>query len=133
AEQLQVSQYITWLGEINQEQALKEYQNCDAFVLPSLYESMGIVYIEALACGKPIIATKCGGPESTVTPFNGLLIEKENVTKLASALHYMIENRDKYDSNQIRQDFLARYSAGAVVPQLMALYKQVLEKHPGIS
>ncbi|MBF9251764.1 glycosyltransferase family 4 protein [Pontibacter sp. 172403-2] len=129
AKTLDIASDVEWLGELTREQAVKEFQHCQAFILPSLYESMGIVYIEALACGKPIIATKCGGPESIVTPFNGLLVEKNNPDALAAAMLNMIKNYKSYDSNIIRQDFLNRFSSKAVLPQLLQCYQDVIENH----
>ncbi|MHC2993585.1 hypothetical protein OB13_19120, partial [Pontibacter sp. HJ8] len=127
-ERLKIAKDVQWLGDLTREQALQEYQQCDAFVLPSYYESFGIVYIEALACGKPVIATQCGGPESIVNPANGLLIEKGNTKALALALHYMLDNAHTYDPNLIRQDFLNRFSKKAVVPQILNLYKEIIHQ-----
>ncbi|WP_242921012.1 glycosyltransferase [Pontibacter liquoris] len=127
--QLGLTEKVTWLGEISREKAVEEFQNCDAFVLPSLYESMGIVYIEALACGKPIIATRCGGPESTVTLQNGLLVAKNNPEELAQAIRQLALNYNSYDSKVIRQDFLNRFSATAVLPRLVELYQHIIENH----
>ncbi|OKL39156.1 glycosyltransferase [Pontibacter flavimaris] len=126
ASELGIQQYVAWLGEINRKEALHEYQFCDAFALPSFYESMGIVYIEALACGKPVIATRCGGPESTVTPLNGLLIEKNNVAELIEAMETLIKRRESYDSNSIRADFLARFSTQAIAPKTFNMYQRII-------
>ncbi len=126
AKELGVDNAIEWLGDLSRKQALEEYQNCDAFVLPSYYESFGISFIEALACGKPVIATKCGGPESIVTPANGILIEKESPEAVANAMLSMIKNHSNYNSAQIRQDFLNRFSSQAVVPQMVAFYKELI-------
>jgi len=129
AETLGIAGDVEWLGELTREQALKEFQNCQAFILPSLYESMGVVYIEALACGKPIIATKCGGPESIVTSFNGLLVEKNNPEALAAAMLNMMKNYKSYDSHIIRQDFMDRFSSRAVLPQLLQIYQKVIDNY----
>jgi glycosyltransferase involved in cell wall biosynthesis len=129
SERLKIAKEVQWLGDISREHALQEYQQCDAFVLPSYYESFGIVYIEALACGKPVIATECGGPETIVNPTNGLLVEKGNTKALAGALHYMLDNAHKYDPNPIRQDFLNRFSKKAVVPQIINMYKEIINQH----
>lgn len=51
-------------------------RRADVFVLPSLVETFGVVFIEALACGKPVIATKIGGPSEIVTPEVGLLVPR---------------------------------------------------------
>ena len=127
AAELGIAEHFTWLGDTDRETALHEFQKCDAFVLASQYESMGIVYVEAIACGKPIIATKCGGPETTVTPANGLLVEKDNRAALAQAMEHIMTHRHKYNSAIIREDFLRRFSIQSVVPRLYDLYHEVME------
>ncbi|GAB3826542.1 glycosyltransferase [Pontibacter rugosus] len=129
ATNLNIADKIEWLGEINKEEALQQYQTCNAFVLASQYEALGIVFIEAIACGKPIIATRCGGPETTVNQTNGLLVERNNPEELAEAMLSMMEHTNKYDSHSIRQDFMNRFSSKAVMPQLYSLYKDIISRH----
>ncbi len=52
----------------------------------SEYETFGVVLVEALALGKPVIATKCGGPESIVTPEVGYLISKNSEKEMTDVL-----------------------------------------------
>ena len=52
---------VEWLGMLTRVQVREEMQHCQAFVLASQHESMGVVFAEALACGKPVIGTQCGG------------------------------------------------------------------------
>ena len=47
---------------LNREQVRERMQKCDVFVLSSLHETFGVVVGEAMACGKPVISTRCGGP-----------------------------------------------------------------------
>ena len=61
-------------------------RHSNAFVLASRTETFGVVYIEALSQGLPVIATRCGGPESIVTSDNGLLVPIENIPELTKAL-----------------------------------------------
>ncbi|WP_168194044.1 glycosyltransferase [Pontibacter sp. SGAir0037] len=124
--QLGISDKVHWLGEISRKAALAEYQQCDVFVLPSQHESMGIVYAEAIACGKPIISTRCGGPESIVTAQNGILVDKNNPLQLADAMQYMMRHIDDYDPSIIRKDFLARFSKQAVIPRLLRVYENAI-------
>ncbi len=126
AKELGIENYITWLGLLKREEALAEHQKCNAFVLPSLHESMGVTYVEALACGKPVIATKCGGPESILSEANGLLIEKNDVPALATALQHLIQNSADYSVQRIRQEFMKNFSSQAILPQLLQLYKDIL-------
>jgi glycosyltransferase involved in cell wall biosynthesis len=116
---------IDWRGELSRDQVLREFQNSDAFVLPSIHETMGVVFAEALACGRPIIATRCGGPEYIVNQENGLLTDVANPEMLASVMNTMVEKYQQYSSDAIRKDFMNRFSSKVVARQLYELYKEV--------
>lgn len=111
AEDLGISDRITWLGSLSREQALLEYQSCDVFALASRLESFGVVYIEALACGKPILATDCGGPADIVTSANGVLVKTADPHSIADGLSVVVRHIGEYNSELIRRDFLGRFSA----------------------
>jgi glycosyltransferase involved in cell wall biosynthesis len=112
---------------LNREQVRDYLQQVDVFVLPSLYETFGVVIIEALASGKPVIATKCGGPECVVTDLNGLLVPRNDVESLADALVKMKECLKLYDPSLIRQDCIDRFSAKEVTKQLEIIYQEILK------
>jgi glycosyltransferase involved in cell wall biosynthesis len=122
ARNLGISHYIKWLGKVERDDAPRYFQDCNVFVLPSSYETFGVVFAEAIACGKPIISTKCGGPESIVTKNNGLLVELNNITQLCNAMEFMMKNIDKYSSDEIRNDFIQRFSRKAVVEKIVGVY-----------
>lgn len=136
---LDIDKCINWLGNLNQAQVASEMQNCHAFVLPSRHESMGIVFAEAIACGKPVIGTSCGGPEEIINNTNGYLILPENsierhdrethdrASLLANAIRKMIENYSQFDPKTIRADFLQRYSSKIITAQIMRMYEGVTD------
>ena len=126
AERLGISEQVSWLGMVNPAVAPGLYRNCDAFILTSRAETFGVVYVEALACGKPVIATRCGGPEAFVHEGNGLLVPIGDVPAIASAMVKMARSFDHYRAEDIRSDFMKRFSRPAVVRQLLALYRNVL-------
>lgn len=128
ANALGIGDRVLWLGPISREQAPSFFCESDIYVMPSHHETFGVVYAEAIACGKPVIATRCGGPESIVNSSNGLLVDVGDVGGLAEAMCYLAQNRSNYDSHAIRLDFEQRFSRYAVVSQLRALYSQVLGK-----
>ena len=103
-------------------------ENSDCFILTSKLETFGIVYIEAMAKGKPVIATICGGPESFVNKSNGILIPTDNVEATSKAMDYMVENVDKYDNAAIRQYCHDNFSEEAISQKIVAVYKEVLEQ-----
>ncbi len=136
---LGINQQVQWLGSLNQKQVVSEMQNCHAFVLPSRHESMGIVFAEAIACGKPVIGTRCGGPEEIINNINGYLIPPENPEEthdqethdraslhLANAIQRMTGNYGLFDAKTIRGDFLQRFSSKTITAQIMEIYTGVI-------
>ena len=63
------------------------YQRAAVFALPSDDEGLGIVILEAMACGVPVVATRCGGPEDIITDgTDGFLVPRYDAGALASRL-----------------------------------------------
>jgi glycosyltransferase involved in cell wall biosynthesis len=125
---LGLSDRVKWLGAVSRDKAPELFQQCHIFVMPSRHETFGVVYAEAIACGKPIIATRCGGPEFIVNEGNGLLVDVGDVPALSLALQKMAANWSHYKPTAIRQDFDKRFSRLAVVSHLRSLYNEVLKK-----
>ena len=125
ADHLNISDRIIWLGAVDREQAPNLFRECHIFVLPSAHESFGIVYVEALASGKPIIATRCGGPEDIVNSDNGLLVDIGDISGLSEAMQVLASNWKDFDPVKIRSDFENRFSRRVVLSQLMEKYKNL--------
>lgn len=126
SKKLGVQDYVTWLGSLNRDEVPGYLNACNAFVLPSHIESFGIVFAEAIACGKPVIATRCGGPEMIVNDVNGLLVPVKDPESLAEALQRMKEKGNQYNSKEIRQDFETRFSKKVVLEKIVSLYNELL-------
>ena len=105
-------------------------QMCDCFVLPSRYETFGVVYIEAMACGKPVIAVANGGPDDFVHEFNGILIQPEQEEELVQALDEMITAIEKKDSTYQPERIAAyveeKFSYRAIAEQLEKIYQNIV-------
>jgi glycosyltransferase involved in cell wall biosynthesis len=102
------------------------YAQAHAFVLPSLYETFGVVFIEALAMGLPLIGTACGGPEEIITPENGLLIPKNDANKLQEAMARIMTDYPLYSSRTLRQDAIRRFGKETITNQLIESYRVIL-------
>ncbi|WP_301678185.1 glycosyltransferase [Methanoculleus methanifontis] len=84
---LGLEQYVQFIGGKPHGEIPLWMNACDLFVLPSLRESFGIVQVEAMACGKPVVATKNGGSEEIVTPGKtGLLCDAADSRGLAESI-----------------------------------------------
>ncbi len=131
ATNLDINAQVKFLGLLNRMQVRDEMKTCDASVLPSLYETFGIVAIEALSCGKPVIATRCGGPEYIINDKNGFLVPKDDEFSLAEAMKRMVKSCHNFSPRLIRNDCVLRFSEQTIVSQLENLYTSVLqEKKP---
>lgn len=119
---------VSFLGSLTRAQVVSYMQQCDCFVLPSRYETFGVVYVEAMACGKPVIAAANGGPDDFVKAFNGMLIAPNDVVGLQHALEQMYGRYKKYDSDMIRTFVQNQFSEQAISQQLEQTYQQVIER-----
>lgn len=126
AADLKISQNIQWLGSLDKSRARVEFQQCDAFILPSRHESMGVVFAEAMACGKPVIATICGGPEEFIDTSTGFLVPTGEAGPVAEAMEKMMKEQPDFDPEVIRKKFEARFSSRVVVHQISTLYHRLL-------
>jgi glycosyltransferase involved in cell wall biosynthesis len=117
---------ITFHGR--QPEIVSFMRECDFFVLPSLYENFGVVYIEAMACGKPVIATNAGGPKEIVNDEVGILVPPKDVKALEKAIEYMLDNYKNYSSEKIAQYAKERFSHRTVGQMIDTVYREVLQK-----
>ena len=130
ARSLGVDRQITWLGALSREQVLAVLRRAHAFVLPSRYETFGVVYVEAMAVGLPVIATKCGGPEDFVDSESGYLVDVASVDQTAAAMVALHRDRSRWrrQASAIRQSAVDRFGRRAVVRQLTAIYRSVVAR-----
>jgi glycosyltransferase involved in cell wall biosynthesis len=81
---------VRWLGNISRDELAAEYNRCHVFCLPSVQEGFGIVFLEAMASGKPIIAALAGAAPEVVK--HGLLAEPDNEESLAEVIERLYSN-----------------------------------------
>lgn len=125
AMELGVSDKCRFLGMLEREQVRRWMQTSDVFVLPSLGETFGVVLGEAMACGKPVIATRCGGPEFLVTGETGLLVEPGNAVALANAMEKFISGESAFDSSRVRGEVVRRFGEKAFLDKISLLYQEI--------
>ena len=82
---------VSFLGRVSDEELDRRYAECDLFVAPSLYESFGLIYLEAMNYAKPVIGCLAGGiPEVVDDGVTGLLVEPGASEPLAEAMLTML-------------------------------------------
>ena len=125
---LGITDKVSFLGALTREEVSYNMRECDAFVLASRYETFGVVYIEALASGKPVVGTYNGGAEDIITKENGILVNIDNVKELSKGMIEIRDNIKKYDSIKIRENCIARYSEKQITQEIIRVYDELIQK-----
>ena len=93
AKELGVSGNVVFVGRIPQSELPCFYVACDMFIIPSVIEAFGLVTIEAMACGKPVIGTDVGGiADIIVDGVNGFLVRPKDPAALAQKIILLLNN-----------------------------------------
>jgi glycosyltransferase involved in cell wall biosynthesis len=103
-------------------------EQCHALVLPSLHEAAPLVIIEALASGRPVISTRCGGPEYMLDETTGIVVEPGQPARLASAIVDMLTHLERYDPQTIASTAEERYGQSAITTALDKIYARLCSR-----
>lgn len=123
---LNLEDRISLTGKLKRKQIAEYFKNSDAFILASKGETFGVVFIEAMASGLPVIATRCGGPEHFIKQSQGIIIEKDNINKLVTAMQDIYNKIDRYDNEKISKMTIKQFSPENVAEQITQVYNDVL-------
>jgi glycosyltransferase involved in cell wall biosynthesis len=112
-------------GRLSRDGVRSLIQGSHAIVSSSWHETFGVALIEALSAGRPIIATRSGGPEGFVDQENGILVPVDDEAAFVDVMRQMVRNWDHYDPRAIRAACVRRFGEKAVVEQLAQIYGSV--------
>jgi len=85
----------TFAGQISATELRARYQAADVFVFPSFFEGFGLVILEAMACGLPVIATEATAGPDVLGESTGQVIPAGDIESLAESLRWFVEHRDQ--------------------------------------
>ncbi len=125
-ERLGVGDRVRFLGQLeNMEEILPL---ADLVLLPSEHESFGLVALEAMSCGTPVIATSVGGTREFIDPgHNGYLCAPDDVDGMVQAAAAVLQNEvlHQHLSEEARRDAVEKFGARCVLKQYLELYDRV--------
>jgi glycosyltransferase involved in cell wall biosynthesis len=120
---------VEFLGPVSDQRLADLYAACDLFVAPSLYESFGLIYLEAMNYAKPVIGCQAGGiPEVVAHGETGLLVEPEAPAALAEAIVGMLRSPERLRSFGLagRTRLLDLFTHRQMAKRFADVYRQVL-------
>ena len=112
-------------------QLVKLYQQATAFALSSDEEGLGVVILEAMACGVPVVATRCGGPDGIITDGkDGFLVPLDDATVMANRLALLCTDAamNKQMGRAARDTIEARYTDDVAGAAFVDVWDKLLHK-----
>ena len=126
AKKLGVENNVEFVGIKTPLEVAKYMRESALLVLPSRAETFGAVLIEALACGTPVVATRCGGTEDIVNDSVGKLVPKENAEALADAIVEVAAQRHNFNSVELRDYALTNFAWEQIARKTIDLYSKAI-------
>jgi len=126
ADALGIAEKINFYGTKTKKEVATFMQKSHFFVLPSPLETFGVVLIEALASGLPVIATNIGGPSEIINNNVGILIQPASPIALEKAIDYMLNHYKDYDSEALAKYTREKFSYEVIGNKINHIYQDIL-------
>ena len=120
-------------GEVDDAELAREYAGCDVFCLPARYESFGLVLVEAMSHGKPVVACRAGGmPEVVADGRTGLLVEPDSLPALVAAIRQLATDAGLRATLGAagRREYEDRFTVAAMVRGTLAAFAAATAAEP---
>jgi len=130
AQSLQIHDSVSFLGLVKHEELPYFYSAADLCVLPSYYESFGLVALESLACGTPVVVTKVGGLESVIRQGDtGYVVLDNTPFRLANKMALLLSMSNKKEAISSIRASVTKFSWSKIAEAIVNEYRAVLSSY----
>jgi len=128
--ELKIEDSVELKATISHDAYIKEFKKAEVVVCPSLAEGLGIAFIEAQACGRPVVGTRVGGIPDVITDGeNGLLIEPRNSRAIAEAIIKLFKDKELAERLSERGlETSKRFAWENVIGKIGGIYEKCSQK-----
>ena len=129
AKELLIENNVRFHGQKSKQEVAKFMSNTDIYIQPSLCETFGVKVIEAMACGKPIIATQIPVFEEKINEKIGILVPPNDPQALSQAIEHMLNSINNFDPRIISKFVEDNYSYKNVGAALNKEYHRLINEN----
>ena len=122
AQDLNINDSVEFAGQADHNTLATYYNSCDFLIISSESETFGVVAIEAMSCGRPVLSTNCGGPEEIIINEQLGMVVGQSAQEMASGMEDMVERIQDFEPRLIRESALQRFSCDRIGAQLEEIY-----------
>lgn len=125
----QIQVYTQIIPKVSSSEMPKFYAETNVLVSTSIAETFGLTLREAMAVGRPVIATANGGIDDDIFDFNGVKVPIRDYKAVADALISIINGQRSYDAREIREYIVSKYGRKAYLTKMSNLIEKTIENH----
>ncbi|AKJ98019.1 hypothetical protein VM99_08080 [Pseudomonas chlororaphis] len=118
---------VEFSGRASRTQLVDYYRECDFLVISSESETFGVVAIEAMSCGRPVLTTRCGGPAEIVSHSQLGHVVGMSVDELTQGMLTMARQRETFNSRVIRKVTELKFSSASIAQEIANVYSASME------
>jgi glycosyltransferase involved in cell wall biosynthesis len=122
---LQLQNMIAFTGKLYRGDVKKELDDCHSFVLASQYETFGVVLIESLACGRPVVTTDSGGPRDFIGPDQGVIVHQYDAASLAEGMISVMKRYHEFNQPELISYCHENFSENKITREIIDIYHSV--------
>ena len=126
AQKYRIIKNVLFLGQKLRSEIIDEYNSCSAFIYASNFETFGVIFVESMALGRPIISLSCGSSEEIIPEYAGIIVKKKTTEDMSNAMIKLHQDYSKYNPQKIREYCESKFSEEELSLKMIKEYKSVL-------